>query len=374
MGYSLDESSSTSIVKGASLSGSVTAATGNHVLHVKSWGAGGASCTTDVNLVVEKASSSSTTNVTVSAPLDGATVPTPFALSATGTLCSGQAITAMGFSLDNSTSTTSVSGTSISTSVASAAGTHTLHVKSWGKGGKSCSKNLAITVSGPSIPATATVATSIQNLTTWSHMHDSNTKGASSGVMSLVASPSQSGSARKFATRYTTYGGERYNVNLTPDPLSTKFVYDTQVYIASPSADISNLEFDVNQVMNNGDTVIFGFQCDRWSHTWDYTANTGTPANPVDRWLHSTQDCSPQNWSTNTWHHLQIQYSRDASGNVTYKAVWLDGVEQDLNITVLSAFSLGWTPTLNSNFQVGGFNSTSGSSTIYLDNLTLYSW
>jgi hypothetical protein len=131
---------------------------------------------------------------------------------------------------------------------------------------------------------------------------------------------------------------------------------------------------DLNQVMQNGQTAIFGFQCDGWSNTWDYTVNSGSPTSPVAHWLHSTQTCNPQKWATNTWHHVQVQYSRDSSGNVTYQSVWLDGVQQDLNVTALSAFALGWGPSLNANFQIDGYTSTSGSSTVYLDNFVLYSW
>ena len=63
----------------------------------------------------------------------------------------------------------------------------------------------------------------------------------------------------------------------------------------------------------------------------------------------------------------------DDSGVVTYKSVRLDGVNSALNATVPSAFALGWSPTLLTNFQVDGIGA-SGSSTVYLDNLTLYRW
>jgi hypothetical protein len=90
--------------------------------------------------------------------------------------------------------------------------------------------------------------------------------------------------------------------------------------------------------------------------------------------VHSNQACSVQNWTPNAWHHVQISYSRDNSGNVTYKSVWLDGVQQDLNATVYSSFALGWSPTLLTNFQVDGNTAASSTSTVYLDNLTIYRW
>jgi hypothetical protein len=58
---------------------------------------------------------------------------------------------------------------------------------------------------------------------------------------------------------------------------------------------------------------------------------------------------------------------------VTYKSVWLDGVQQDINATVPSSFALGWGSTLLTNFQVDGLGGY-GSSTLYLDSLTIYRW
>jgi hypothetical protein len=91
-------------------------------------------------------------------------------------------------------------------------------------------------------------------------------------------------------------------------------------------------------------------------------------------WIHSDQPCNPQSWATDTWHHVQISYSRDTTGNITYNSVWLDGTEYPINKTVFGAFSLGWSHgDLMTNFQVDGHGS-SGSSTLYLDNLTFYRW
>src|SRR6202000_2592405 len=52
MGYSFDDSANTSIVYSTSLSATINAATGTHVLHIKSWGNQGASCVTSVNVTV----------------------------------------------------------------------------------------------------------------------------------------------------------------------------------------------------------------------------------------------------------------------------------------------------------------------------------
>lgn len=316
-------------------------------------------------------------SVTVSSPSNNATVSSPFKLSATASPCSSQAIASMGYSLDNSTSATIFTGASISANVIATAGGHVLHVKSWGNLGASCVADVPITVAAAaaaSVPTNALALGGIHLLKNWQATYDGATGGSATGTTSLVTSPSVSGTARQFLTTYTNYGGERYSIVFGTDTSSTNFMIDTQIYVASPNSGIANIELDVNQVMPNGQTVIFGFQCDGWSNTWDYTVNAGTPQKPVDQWMHTTQSCNPRNWATNTWHHLQISFSRDNSGNVTYKSVWFDGVEQDINATAPSAFALGWSPALLVNLQVDGAASTSGSSIVFLDNLTVYRW
>ncbi|MGB7353669.1 MAG: hypothetical protein WBD06_08195, partial [Acidobacteriaceae bacterium] len=107
--------------------------------------------------------------------------------------------------------------------------------------------------------------------------------------------------------------------------------------------------------------------------TWDYSMNAGTPASPQSEWVHSNASCNVQSWGTNKWHHVQVAYTRDNSGNVTYQSVWLDGVESPVNATVPSAYALDWGPVLLTNFEIDG-DGSSGSSTVYLDDLTVYRW
>jgi hypothetical protein len=316
-------------------------------------------------------------NVTITSPNTGAEVVSPFHLVATSSRCSSQNIVSMGYAIDNSTNWTTFQSSSIDTNVASIAGAHTLHVKASGRGGAVCEASVAIVVvPDPTslVPADALVFKQVQALSTWQGIGDTaGTNSTASGQTAIVASPSLSGTARRFVTQFTNYGDERYWVVFGDNTAVANFLYDGWVYVAHPSSAIANIEFDMNQVMSNGQTVIYGFQCDGYSGTWDYTANEGTPQAPSDQWLHSAFPCNPRKWSTNAWHHVQITYSRDAYGTVTYQSVWFDGVEQDLNATVRSAFALGWGPVLLTNFQIDGYG-TSGSSTVYLDNLTVYTW
>jgi hypothetical protein len=322
-------------------------------------------------------------SVDISSPSNGETVSSPFALSANASSCSSQQIGSMGYSLDKSSDTTMVSGSSsVDAQVSASAGTHTVHVKAWGDQGAVCVTDVAVTVSNVTddvvantsiVPSTAISVSSLQTMNNWKAIHDSGTSGGSSGYMSLVGSPVHSGPTRKFVTNYSNYGGERYSVTFGDDRTSTNFLWDGWVYLTSSSSSIAVLEMDLEQTMSNGQTVVFGFQCDGNYGTWDYSKNAGSASQPKGYWVHSQAACNPRSWKTYMWHHVQISYSRTTNGWLTYKSVYLDGVEKTLNATVFSARDLGWGSALTINFQVDG-RSSSGSSTVYLDDLVLKRW
>lgn len=375
IGYSLDASTSTTTVSGTAVNRSASAGVGGHTVHVKAWGNQGATCVSDVPVTVSASASSSGT-LTVTAPSNGASVSSPFTLSAYDSSCNGQTVTSMGYSVDDSTSTTAVSGSTLSTAVTTGTGGHTVHVKSWGNGGAACVSNIAVTVTGTSsaVPAGATSVSSLQAQGGWTATHDTGSSGSSSGWTGVTGSPSRTGAARHFSTSYSNYGGERYMLNFGDDKSAHNFVYDAWVYIQNTAAGVANIEMDLNQVISNGWTVIMGFQCDAWTGTWDYTANTGSATSPVDKWIHSGAKCNPKSWGVNAWHHIQIAYSRTDAGYVTYQNVTLDGAQQAINATVFSGFALGWAPTMLTNFQVDGATSGSYGSDVYLDDLTISRW
>jgi hypothetical protein len=315
--------------------------------------------------------------VTVNSPANGAEVNSPFTLSAVSTSCSSQAVASMAYSIDSGSDASITSATTLEVSVTAGTGAHTVHVKSWGTKGASCVTDVAVNVhtaatEGSLVPSDATSVSSIQRFGGWTNVNDSAVNGKSSGAMALVSSPSQSGSARRFITSFSNNGGQRYEVSFGDDEAAANFLYDGWVYLTSSASSVGNIEMDLNQVMSNGQTVIFGFQCDGWYGTWDYTKNAGTPAKPKDAWVHSGAACNPRKWAVNAWHHVQISYSRSDAGVVTYKSVWLDDVEQQINATVPSAFALGWGATLLTNFQIDGVGN--GANTVYLDKLTIYRW
>jgi hypothetical protein len=226
---------------------------------------------------------------------------------------------------------------------------------------------------GPFIPANAIAASELESLPNWKFNHDPGTPGSSIGTMSLVNNPSLSGPAAQFTTSYRDWGGEIYYLSYAKDSVSSNFVYDAQVWIGQGS-DIGNLEMDMNQVIANGNTVMYAFQCDGDHGTWDFSHNKGALGASGITWEHSTEPCNPAKWTTNAWHHVQISYSRDEVGNVTFNSVWLDGVEAPIGVTVPSAEALHWAHgDLLTNFQVDGVGAQ-GSSVLYLGAFTIYRW
>ena len=316
-------------------------------------------------------------NVTISYPFSGAHVASPFGLAASASPCDSQAIVAMGYSIDNNADAAIVKGAALNVTASAGTGSHVVHVKAWGSSGAVCLSNMNVNVVPPAtsaVPSIARVSRSIQAMSNWEAANDTATGGGSStGLMELVGAPSLSGSARRFVTSFSNAAGERYDVSFGADIAAENFLYDGWVYIAGSSSMIANLEMDMNQVTANGQTVIYGIQCDGYSSTWDYTANTGSPSKPVDKWFHTTAHCNPREWGTNSWHHVQLLYSRNLLGQVIYKSIWLDNIESPLNVTVPSTFALGWGSTLLTNFQVDGLGA-SGTSNVYLDKLTVYRW
>lgn len=322
--------------------------------------------------------------ITVTAPVNGSQVTSPFNLDATTILCNLQSTASMGYALDDgatimvASSLNPALGNSyaISSLVLASEGEHILHVKCWGLQGAAGEIEQFLTVlpPGSTPPSNVTTVSNIQSLSGWAWDHDPGTPGNAQGSSETVTSPSLHRNSRKYSLHFTNSGGEIYHISFGRDLLATHFVYSADIWLADPSS-IANIELDMNQVIANGDTVIYGFQCDGYSGTWDYTKNFGTPANPDGHWVHSNVSCpDPKTWTPNAWHNVQVSYHRDDAGNVTYDSVVLDGQQSDLDgASGNSAFRLGWGATLLTNFQIDGLGQV-GSITAYVDNLTISRW
>lgn len=208
----------------------------------------------------------------------------------------------------------------------------------------------------------------LDGLTDWIQVHDSGTPGSSKGSSTYPESIAED-TAREFFMDYDAHGGERWSVNFGEDPASTHIVVDTYVYLLDPGQ-VQNLEIDVNQVMSDGRTVIYGTQCSGVSNTWEYAWFSKR-----DNWGSTKIGCNPRNWEPKVWHHIQIAMHRDENGVVTHDWVSLDGVVSTFNAQPRNAAkSIGWAPgDLVLNYQMEGENG-SGSITSYARSITVYRW
>lgn len=152
MGYSIDSGSA--VIEPASFTASVTAPSGAHTLHVKCWGNGTAEQVL-LPITVAAAQASSAPDIVVSRPASGANVTSPFTVVASSATCGGVSTASMGYSIDSGKAV--IEPVPFTASVSATSGSHTLHVKCWGKGTAE-QVQLPIIV-GASSPSPVTVAT-----------------------------------------------------------------------------------------------------------------------------------------------------------------------------------------------------------------------
>jgi hypothetical protein len=322
-------------------------------------------------------------NITVASPVNGTTTTSPMSVRAHNVGCNGLTPIAFGFSIDNS-STTTMGATPYDIDVTNrsvANGTHTIHFKSWTSSGVCPVVNSTFTIGGStsgggntggsgSIPSNAVASADLDTSRNWAYEHDAGTPGSSHGSTAFPATTPLYDDAREFYMTYSGHGGERWHNSFANDPASTHFVLDTYVYVANPDQ-LANLELDLNQVMSDGKTVIFGTQCSSYSHTWEWTYYSGGW-----HWHSSNISCDTKTWAAHTWHHIQIGFHRDSNGTVTHDWVTFDGTHSTFSgATSLSAKDLGWAHgSLVMNVQMDGASTGSSSVTAYFHKMTFYRW
>ncbi|MHB2008390.1 MAG: hypothetical protein ACYCOX_10115, partial [Acidobacteriaceae bacterium] len=311
-------------------------------------------------------------NITVASPIGATSASSPVWVRAHNVGCNGLSPVSFGYSIDNSsTLTLGVTAYDIDvTNQTIGAGRHTVHFKSWTRNGLCQVVNTTFTVEGPTtatvvdtIPSNAVSSGDLDAASNWEYEHDLGTPGESRGSTVYPATTPSYDNAREFYMTYSDYGGQRYHLSFGSDSNATHFVYDTYIYFVDPSH-LENVEMDMNQVMSNGETVIFGTQCASGSKTWEFTTiKDGSP-----RWSPSNIPCNPKTWAANTWHHVQIASHRDSNGVVTYDWVNLDGTYNEFqNASGASVLKLGWElGDLLINFQLDGNHEDNGSITAFL--------
>ncbi len=319
-------------------------------------------------------------DITVGSPVNGTKVSSPVLVRAHNVGCDGVPPASFGYSIDSTTGL--VLGTPNDIDVKAQpipSGTHTIHFKSWTDRGECPTVNTTFTVSAGSttttqtstgIPADAVSSGDLDGSSKWTEDHDGGTPGSSKGSTVYPASTPLYDDARKFYMTYTDQAGERWSDTFTHDPNSVYFVLDTYIYLPNPS-EVKNIELDINQVTPNGETVILSTQCSGEIGSWE----SGYTEGSHDHWKSSKIKCNPKNWAANVWHHVQIGEHREANGVVSHDWVNLDGTHYVWGEVQTSAHFLGWgAGDLNTQFQIEGASSGSGSVTAYIHKFTVYRW
>lgn len=345
------------------------------------------------------ASSALASEITVASPVGGTSAGASVWVRAHNIGCDGLPPLAFGYSIDDSPDLAiGVTPYDIDvTHQAIGAGTHTVHFKSWtsngvcpvvdstfvANGGNDSAGGVDTAGAGAvdsattpsaatnSLPGNASISDNLDSADAWQYEHDGGTPGYSRGSTVFPATTPVYDDAREFYMTYSDHGGERWHLSLGNNPDATHFVLDTYVYFADPEQ-VQNLEMDFNQVLSDGNTIIFGTQCSSISKTWEFTAVSGGGPH----WHPSNVGCNPQTWAPNTWHHVQLAFHRDGGGAVVHDWVNLDGTQSNFqNANGYSGLSLGWARgDLLVNFQLDGSNADGGSITAFVHKMTVASW
>ncbi len=320
--------------------------------------------------------------VTVSSPSAGSTSGSPvhFVASATST----HPITGIRIYVDN-VSVFLTSASKLDTSLAMAAGKHSVVVQAWDSTGAVFKTPLALTVGGtapkptptptptptpapglPAPPASAVTKSNIEQMVPWDSCTVCAGAGANGPVatFSMVAnqaSPSLDGKSAKFSISGThPYSDSLWWKQLGAVDTVTNLKYDVFFYITNPGV-AQSLEFDNNQ-SNGAHKFIFGTQCNIKGGHWDVWGNA------AGNWISTGIACSAP--AAFTWHHLTWEFKRTAT-SVIYVGFTYDGVTHYVNRTYPARAASAH--ELNVAFQMDGDSVMHAYST-WLDKVSLTYW
>jgi hypothetical protein len=224
------------------------------------------------------------------------------------------------------------------------------------------------------IPSTAIASGILDGAKHWHWNHDPYTGGNAQPSSNYPVYPDgRAGYAgRQFVSPYSggPHAGALWHLSFGFDSEPQHFAYTAKVYLVDPSQ-IENVEMDMNQVMRDGRTVIFGLQCAGGSKTWEYTTVSGHDTH----WHRSNIACNPANWGVKKWHEVALFSERDDDGNVTYDGVCFDQVCQAFQgASGPSALPLKWKANeLLLNYQTDCARA-SGTMDSYMRDLQIYRW
>jgi hypothetical protein len=271
------------------------------------------------------------------------------------------------------------SASSLNTSVAMSAGTHSVVVQAWDSTGAVFKTPLSVIVGSgtpaptptptgglPAPPAGAVVKANIDQMTGWESCTvcaGANAAGpvATYSMIANQASPSLDGLAAKFSISGSTpYSDALWWKQLGGADFATNLKYDVDFYITNPGV-AQALEFDNNQ-SNGAHKFIYGTQCNIKAGHWDVWGNA------AGNWISTGIACSAP--TAFQWHHLTWEFQRTAT-NVVFVGFTYDGVTHYVNRSYPARGS--GVHEMNVAFQMDGDFAMHAYST-WLDKVTLTYW
>jgi hypothetical protein len=270
-----------------------------------------------------------------------------------------------------------ITASSLDTSVAMSAGTHSVVVQAWDSTGAVFKTPMTLIIGGsappptggglPAPPAGAVVKGKIEQMAGWESCTvcagaNANGPVASYSMFAGQASPSLDGSSAKFSISGSIpYSDVLWWKQLGAADSATNLKYDVDFYVTNPSV-IQALEFDNNQ-SNGSHKFIYGTQCNiQGAGHWDVWGNA------AGNWISTGIACSAP--TAFQWHHLTWEFQRTAT-NVIFVGLTYDGVTHYVNRSYPALGSS--VHEMNVAFQMDGDFAMHAYSA-WLDRVTLTYW
>jgi hypothetical protein len=176
-----------------------------------------------------------------------------------------------------------------------------------------------------------------------------------------VSSPTMGkGSAKFSVSGSNAYGAALWWNTLGAGVSSTNFVYDTYLYMKTPSASQA-LEFDVVE-SSHGRHLTFAVQCNIRSHVFKVWSNTS-------HWVDTSIACNTP--TAYKWNHLTLEFHRTSGGNAQFVSMTWNGTKHYISKTESGKDSSG--NSTNVSFQMDENKYASDYST-WMENLSLKYW
>jgi hypothetical protein len=268
--------------------------------------------------------------VTISTPGDGATVSSPFRVTATAT--SSSTVRLMQIYIDG-VKKAEVAGSKIDKSISASLGTRRVTVQGY-DGGGAFKKTIYVKVGSTTSTSSGSTSSSssktfynIDQMSGWSSCSACAGAGGDGPIAQYsmkrgVSSPSKDGSSAEFFLGGSIpYANALWWKQLGRNDGVYNFRYELYYYIKSPSASQA-LEFDVNHSVNDR-KYIYGTECDfKGTKVWKvYDAYNR-------KWMTTSIPCNvPKAY---TWHHVVLEFKR-ANGKMNFITVTINGNKHYFN-------------------------------------------